>query len=230
MLIAYWAFLPYKSPEGTGFDGHPINPDWQRGKTLWDWLELLIIPAVLAGGAWWLNKTEKETDREVAQKRIDSEQQLAKDKQQEDRLQTYFDRMTELLLKEGLRTSKSEDEVRSIARTRTLSTLRTLDGTRKGLLLRFLEESGLIKEKHIVDLANADLSGANLSGVDLRGVYLIKADLRKADLSGANLRDTNLSKANLSGANLTDAQVTDEQLAQAKSLEGTTMPDGTVHE
>ena len=138
--------------------------------------------------------------------------------------------MTELLLKEGLRTSKSEDEVRSIARTRTLSTLRTLDGTRKGLLLRFLEESGLIKEKHIVDLANADLSGANLSGVDLRGVYLIKADLRKADLSGANLRDTNLSKANLSGANLTDAQVTDEQLAQAKSLEGTTMPDGTVHE
>jgi hypothetical protein len=34
----------------------------------------------------------------------------------------------------------------------------------------------------------------------------------------------------LSGANLCEATVTDEQLAQAKALEGATLPDGTVHE
>jgi uncharacterized protein YjbI with pentapeptide repeats len=36
--------------------------------------------------------------------------------------------------------------------------------------------------------------------------------------------------ADLSGTDLRGAIVTDEQLAQAKSLKGATMPDGTVHE
>jgi uncharacterized protein YjbI with pentapeptide repeats len=34
----------------------------------------------------------------------------------------------------------------------------------------------------------------------------------------------------LEGANLSGANVTDEQLAQARSLKGATMPDGTKHE
>jgi uncharacterized protein YjbI with pentapeptide repeats len=38
-----------------------------------------------------------------------------------------------------------------------------------------------------------------------------------------------LTGANLSGADLTGATVAPEQLAQAKSLRGATMPDGTVH-
>ena len=45
------------------------------------------------------------------------------------------------------------------------------------------------------------------------------ADLRWADLSGADLAETDLRWAN----------VTDEQLAEAKSLEGAIMPDGTTH-
>jgi len=43
-------------------------------------------------------------------------------------------------------------------------------------------------------------------------------------LSGASLIN-----AKLNGANLFNAKVTDEQLAQAESLEGATMPDGTIH-
>ena len=63
---------------------------------------------------------------------------FAEDRQQETRLQTYFDRMTELLLEEGLRESEKGDETRSIARTRTLSTLRALNVERKQYLIRFL--------------------------------------------------------------------------------------------
>jgi uncharacterized protein YjbI with pentapeptide repeats len=88
---------------------------------------------------------------------------------------------------------------------------------------------------------------AKLNGADLRGAYLRgdpdqsgDADLSDADLSDANLSEAdlsydNLSNANLQGANLTDAvlrgtnlsnaKVTSEQLAEAKSLEGATMPD-----
>jgi hypothetical protein len=42
------------APAWTGFGGEPA-------KTLWDWLQLLIVPAVLALGALWFNYTQKNT-------------------------------------------------------------------------------------------------------------------------------------------------------------------------
>jgi uncharacterized protein YjbI with pentapeptide repeats len=90
------------------------------------------------------------------------------------------------------------------------------------------------------DLSRADLRGANLSGASMGHCDLSGADLSQANLSKAELLWADLSKANLSGAdmgrawleraNLTDAIVSDEQLAQTKTLEGATLPDGTVHE
>jgi len=96
-------------------------------------------------------------------------------------------------------------------------------------------------------LPYAKLNGANLRGAYLRGdpdqsgdADLSDADLSDANLSEADLSYDNLSSANLQGANLTDAvlrgtnlsnaKVTSEQLAEAKSLEGATMPNGQKYE
>jgi uncharacterized protein YjbI with pentapeptide repeats len=82
-------------------------------------------------------------------------------------------------------------------------------------------------------LSGIDLGGAFLSGADFSGAYLSKASLREAQLQRKdelNLRGADLSGADLSGADLTDAIVTEEQLATCKSLQGATMPDGTVHD
>jgi uncharacterized protein YjbI with pentapeptide repeats len=67
---------------------------------------------------------------------------------------------------------------------------------------------------------DADLSDADLSDANLR-----EADLSYDNLSSANLQGANLTDAVLRGANLSNAKVTSEQLAEAKSLEGATMPD-----
>ena len=61
-----------------------------------------------------------------------------KDNQRETALQTYIDKMSELLLEKHLRTSQPEEEVRKIARVRTLTVLRGLDANRKGSVLQFL--------------------------------------------------------------------------------------------
>ena len=61
--------------------------------------------------------------------------------------------------------------------------------------------------------------------VDLSG-----ADLNEAILSGANFNRADLSGAILSEANLKGARgVTEEHLKEAKSLQGATMPDGSVY-
>jgi uncharacterized protein YjbI with pentapeptide repeats len=63
------------------------------------------------------------------------------------------------------------------------------------------------------------------SGANLKRVCLDRANLVAADLCGANRGD-----ASLSYANLEKAKVDPEQLAGVASLEGATMPDGTVHD
>jgi uncharacterized protein YjbI with pentapeptide repeats len=164
----------------------------QPAKTLWDWLQLLIIPFALAIIAIFFNRAERK-----------NEQRITLDNQQEAALQGYINEMSELLLEKHLRESKEGDEVRTIARVRTLTVLPRLDELRKRSILQFLYESGLIaKNKRVITLEEADLSGADLRGTDLRG-----ADLSKANLEGANLERTFLERANLKGVNLVGANL-----------------------
>ena len=94
-------------------------------------LGVLAIPVVVGFGAvWFTTRQGKVADAEN------------KDNQRETALQAYIDKMSELLLHEKLRDSAKEDEVRNIARVRTLTILPLLDGNRKSSLLKFLYETG----------------------------------------------------------------------------------------
>src|SRR5258708_5587246 len=147
--------------------------NFQRGKTLWDWLQLLIIPAVLAVGGYLFNYTTSRNEQKASVLHNQTEREIASDNQREAALQAYIDNMSELLLHEKLRESGPNDEVRKIARVRTLTVLPRLDAERQGSVLQFLHESGLIdKGRSIVDLHGADLSGAILDKADLRGADL----------------------------------------------------------
>jgi len=191
----------------TGFGDYtgPLTKD-QREKTLWDWLELLIIPLVLGVGALLFNKAERANELKIAEQRNKNDQELATDRQREQALQSYIDKMTELLLDRSIRESEPQDESRAVARTRTLTTLRLLDSTRKGILLRFLFEAGLInKGENIVNLEGADLTSAILMGAKLEGANLANVNLMGALLMGTYLENANLKEAHLMGADLMDA-------------------------
>jgi hypothetical protein len=199
-------------------------------KTLWDWMDLFIIPLFLAGGVFYLNRSERENDRQRAEEHAKLEREIATDRQREAALQSYLDRMAELLLKEKLRTTKNK-EVRNVAKIRTLTVLRGLDGKRKRMVLFFIREAGLIhKEKPIIDLVGADFSGADLSNFGLEGVNLNGVNLSSANLNHAYLGGASLHYADLSGADLGNAKITNEQLETVKSLNGAIMPDGSKHD
>jgi hypothetical protein len=165
-----------------------------------------------------MSKQQYQNDLNIAATRYAHDQQLAQDQQQETTLQTYLDRMSDLLLNTNIRDLKRGTDAQNLARARTLTTLRRLDGGRKGIVLRFLSYAGLInRDPHpIVNLAGADLSGADLKdfgpgGADLAGVNLSGADLSNANLSGAYLAGANLSNARLIGTNLRFAQLFNQQ-------------------
>src|SRR5437016_5911975 len=119
-----------------------VNIPGLSGKNIWDWLQLLIIPAVLAIGGFWLNQIQKNRDEEAADERTEIERihadiraqyerDIATDNQHEQALQAYIDKMSELLLDDKLRDLDAVDKVRNISRIRTLTVLRRLDGERK---------------------------------------------------------------------------------------------------
>ena len=196
--------------------GYKFNWDWtgfngsNKSRTLWDWMQLLIVPIVLALGATLFNRAITHNEQNIADQRYINEQNIALDKQREDLLQVYLDRMSDLLLNGGLSQSSPDAQVRNIARVRTVTVLRQLDTRRINYVLSFLRETKLVTpepETNIISFRSADLSRVDFKNVNLSDFDLSKANLSKADLTGANICKTNLSEANLNGANMSDTYI-----------------------
>jgi uncharacterized protein YjbI with pentapeptide repeats len=232
----------------------PESPGFTR--TVWDWLQLLLVPVILIAGFGWLSFQQSQSNLQLSRQQHDTTLQLTDAQQQATILSTYESNISEMMLHDGLRTSQPSSTVALVAEVDTATTLRQLEPAGKGNLLRFLYETALINnDTHVIGLSQLDAHNANLVNVDLRDTYLFGLDLHGsnmrgvnlsyatlnyanlantnlagADLHGSDMRNIDLTGANLSGANLKDVtELTSAQLAKVKSLTGATMPDGTLH-
>jgi uncharacterized protein YjbI with pentapeptide repeats len=136
-------------------------------------------------------------------------------------LEAYMQRVHVLLTEHGLRTARAGSEVWEEARSRSLSLLETLhaDGVRKGQLLQFLYEAGLITEgAGVIFLAEADLQGLHLDAAILVEAHLAGTHLERAHLEGAHLEWTRLGEACLKEAHLRHAYLVAAHLAGASLM------------
>jgi hypothetical protein len=191
------------------------------GKTIWDWLELLIVPLVLSVTAFLLNRSLKE-----------NEQLIAEDNLLEAELQSYFESISKWLIEKDLRKAAPDSDLCLMSRALTLRVFRRLDDQRKKALLLFLCEADLITgDAPVISLKDADLQGLDLAEEYLSGINLREAKLERADFSGAilvdvnfdyaHLSEVNLRKSNLRGAflNFTDLRRADLKDADLKNAE-----------
>ncbi len=236
----------------TGFTGTK-----ETYKTLYDWLQLLIIPAVLAVAGYAINLTISRSEQEATERRANTDRYLAQshaaiereisfDNQQEAAVKSYLDDMSQLILHENLLlASDTQNPARLIARTRTLTILLRLDPIRKRTVLHFLSESSLLliyNRDAILDLNHADLSEADLISLSLRfqclkGVYLDGANLQYAVLKNSNLRGAHIRSANLKKADLREtylhySMLNESDLSEADLtdayLEGANLSDANL--
>ena len=211
----------------TGMTGK--TDDFQR-RTLWDWLQLLIVPAVLALGGLWFTAQQDRRQQEMDERRERIVHRVEEQRAQDSMLLAYLDQMSSLLINEGLQTSQPGEPERLVAASRTITVLRGLDPERKRTVLRFVYEAGLIrKEGTIVNLDGANLTEADLNNVPLEDADLSDLYLSDANLAGADLSGADLSGADLSGADLSGAEVTWQQLRTCASFKGATLPDELKH-
>lgn len=209
-------------------DGHlaKTTKEHQPGKIWFDWVQLLIMPFLiffLGIGFTWV---QNQTSIQIAKDNRTQDLQIAADQQQEATLKSYLDDMSDLLFNHNLHNSKTGDEVRQVARTRTLTTLRRLNANRNRIVFHFLHDAHLIGiDSSGIDLRRADLSGDDLSGADLSdadlsydklvNANLTNADLTRTTLTGADLSDTNLKDAYIRGADLSETNLSHAILVNA---------------
>jgi hypothetical protein len=92
----------------------------------------LAIPLVLAFAGFWFTSQQEKSGQVVEEQRA-----------QDAALQAYLDQMGTLLLKEELRKSEEDSEVRTLARARTKTVLERLDSRRTAAVIEFLIEAEL---------------------------------------------------------------------------------------
>ena len=213
IALAYWRGWGWagfaETPTKKKVDGKDVQP----AKTLWDWLQLLVIPLALAGLAFLLNNAQSNREQRREDQRAASQREIARDASREETLRAYLAQMSDLILDRKLRRSRPGSNVQAVARTATVTALRRVDGERQGLVVQFLNDAHLLVPKkpkvnlrlvnlRSVDLRGADLEGADLIEADLEGAFLQRADLNDAFLAVANLREAHLRSAFLERADL----------------------------
>jgi uncharacterized protein YjbI with pentapeptide repeats len=204
----------WRVPQWTGF----------RRKTLWDWLQLLIVPAILVGVTFVWSATQTRSDNKRQDRRIAADRVAAEEARRDATLQAYLEEMSRLMLDRNLLTSRKTDAVRPVARIVTLTTLRRLNGERRAAVLHFLYEARLIAGNNpVVALDDADFSGADLALAVLEGAHLERANLEGgkltyARLTGARFEDANLRSANLFHSYLGYANLLAANLSRAKLI------------
>ncbi len=93
---------------------------------------VFAIPITVAFGTLLISLQQTQSSQQASERQHQTNMQIANDPQQESTLQAYLDHMSDLLLNHQLLASKhSGDEVRVVARSWTLTTLRRVDPTRK---------------------------------------------------------------------------------------------------
>jgi hypothetical protein len=192
-------------------------PRWTglRGKTVWDWMDLLIVPLMLVALGFWITTQQDARQQQIenrrarqAQKienqRAKAERELAEQRAQDEALQASLDQMSQLMLERKLLETEEGDPVHTLAQARTSTVILRLDAEHNDSVTRFLIDSGLAVSSEAsarllseIALAHATLSDAHLPDADLSGANLSGGDLSKALLDNGDLSDAYLENANL---------------------------------
>jgi len=218
LILIFWAVNPEDSPEWTGFGTYNGVEGETRHKTLWNWLELIIIPVSLGLFIWVFTTFEKDKNKIIEDEKF-----------RDVTLDSFMKVMTELIIQHDLAGDPSAKSI-AIAKARISIALDQLDGARKGQILQFLYESDLIDNKPKFKLRGANFNYAILDRIilveaEVRGAYFENTSLRDSNLNGSSFNSCSFKNADLSNSKIeeTDLGYTDLTNAKLRNMDLTTI-------
>jgi hypothetical protein len=135
-------------------------------KTLWQLLEILIVPLALAIIGFGFTAQQEARQVKQAERALALQEEGA----QNAALQAYLDQMSHLMLERDLPGSEEGDAAFTLAQARTITVLSQLNEESGKVVSSFLTASGLLRKPAL--LAGANLGNAEFSKVALPNAYL----------------------------------------------------------
>ena len=114
-----------------------------QGKTVWDFLQLLIVPLMLVAIGLVFALQQDARQQRVEDQRADAERELVEQRAQDEALQAYLNQMSQLLLDRKLLEAEQGTPLYTVAQTRTSTLILRLDAEHNESVARFLINSGL---------------------------------------------------------------------------------------
>lgn len=185
------------------------------GRTLWEWLELLVVPVIVALVVHHMGERQSKAEalraeerQEAERLRADALRNIEEQRSKDEILKSYLDAVGGLLAVPISNDPEKKVYIEGLLRGYTRTVLDRLDGARKGSVIRFLSESGLLdSDPESAIHVSVSLVGANLAGADLPQFLLTELDLTAASLEGAHMTGVNLSGSKLTRAELRNARL-----------------------
>jgi uncharacterized protein YjbI with pentapeptide repeats len=194
-----------------------------QDKTVWDFLELLIVPALIAVSVAYLSIQERKNELIQTEKNNALQRELTDIRLQEERIENYLQKMTDLLTEKSLNRSKAHDPSRVAARSLTGWILARIHHPRRGFILSFLYEAGLLTTHDPKIVAkNINLSQVYLPNTDLNNINLSGAILVKSNFMWSNLKNSNFSHALINESSFFETDFTNCNFKEA-NLSGAKM-------
>ena len=120
------------------------------GKMVWDWMDLLIVPIMLALITVVFTGLQNDRQQDLEAQRADRERTVEDQRSQDAALQAYLDSTSDLLLNEqGTQLVKLDPDTKAqrLIQGRTDTLLETLDSSRQVKVVLFLAQADLIPKK-----------------------------------------------------------------------------------
>lgn len=209
----------------------------QRGKTLWDWLELLVIPAVLAIAALFFNRQQRKNELRIAIKNRRSDLKIAEERRKSDLaiederrksdlaiseernqeavLQNFFDKMNDLIIEKGLMEVGRLRE-QAIIQAHSEGNPEPNEAANGIVLPNGLQATwDMARIRTVTALRQLDTPRRNIIFQFLRDASLASFVLVNASLIKVNLVGTLMDDINLKGTRISDAKLTNARLVMA---------------
>jgi hypothetical protein len=226
-----------------GFGPYDETARVARPPTLWEWLDLLIVPLAVAAGAALISTVQKRTELDIAEKARQEDRRNAEKAREKDppriaekarekdreiaqqardsEQQIAIDRLHQASLEgyydrmtELLLTHKLRESEAAETKAEAKAEKRSLARARTVAVARGLD--GERKGQMLAFLWTSKLIAKGNPVIDLDKVDFSKADLGLADLEWASLSGANLSGANLNMAYLHEADLQFERSQPAR--------------
>lgn len=216
-----WTFIgigkyevPNKNPNAT----EPIF--YRPAKTLWNLLEVLIIPVFVAVAIWYLDRQDNQRKEKIADNERKQRTILAQNERMQAVLTDFIEKVSDLILVYEQSNPRNRKHVRNIIHARVIDAAKELDENRKAQVFEFLHTLGRLTplksgpRLHNV-LANEEDHQSSENDYNFQipqkpdGNYQRFPDsiLDRVDFSKIRLKDIRSEPIDISGVRMQDAVV-----------------------